>query len=46
MGYVEAPGVVELRGRKTLVEVIALAGGLNADAGKGVRVTRQNNDVS
>lgn len=42
MGYVENPGVVELKGRKTLVEVIALAGGLNEDAGTAVRVTRQD----
>jgi polysaccharide export outer membrane protein len=40
MGYVRAPGIVELKGRKTLVEVIALAGGLDEDAGQGVRLSR------
>jgi polysaccharide export outer membrane protein len=41
VGDVSTPGLVQLRGRKTLVEVIALAGGLKADAGNTVTITRQ-----
>jgi len=41
VGYVETPGVYELRGRKSLLEGLALAGGLNKDAGHDVRLTRQ-----
>ena len=40
IGYVERAGVLELRGRKTLLEALALAGGINDEAGRGVRVTR------
>ncbi len=42
VGYVERPGVLELRGRKTLLEAISLAGGLNQEAGRSVRLTRNN----
>ncbi len=41
VGAVNTPGMVQLRGRKTLVEVVALAGGLRADAGNTVTVTRE-----
>ncbi len=41
VGDVSTPGLVQLRGQKTLVEVIALAGGLKADAGNSVTITRQ-----
>jgi polysaccharide export outer membrane protein len=41
VGDIAIPGIVQLRGRKTLVEVIALAGGLKADAGNSVTITRQ-----
>lgn len=41
VGAVSNPGVVQLRGRKNLVEVIALAGGLRADAGNNATVTRE-----
>jgi polysaccharide biosynthesis/export protein len=41
VGAVNAPGVVQLRGRKNLVEVIALAGGLRPDAGNTVTLTRE-----
>jgi polysaccharide biosynthesis/export protein len=41
VGDVAIPGVVQLRGRKNLVEVIALAGGLKADAGNTVTITRE-----
>lgn len=42
VGYVKNAGVLELRGRKTLLEALAMAGGLNAEAGRGVRITRQS----
>lgn len=41
MGAVRAPGVVQLRGAKNIVEVISLAGGLTPDAGNTVTVTRE-----
>lgn len=41
VGYVNKAGVLELRGRKTLLEAIAMAGGLNEEAGRSVRVTRE-----
>ena len=40
MGAVNTPGVHQLRGRKTLAEVLALAGGLRPDAGYKVRISR------
>jgi polysaccharide export outer membrane protein len=44
VGDVASPGLVQLRGQKTLVEVIALAGGLKADAGNSVTITRQTSN--
>ena len=41
MGAVNTPGVHQLQGHKTLVEVLALAGGLRVDAGYRVKITRQ-----
>jgi polysaccharide export outer membrane protein len=41
VGAVNTPGVVQLRGRKNLVEVIALAGGLKPEAGNTVTITRE-----
>ncbi|HEX4165872.1 MAG TPA: polysaccharide biosynthesis/export family protein [Bryobacteraceae bacterium] len=41
IGAVKNPGTYQLEGRKTLVEMIALAGGLDATAGGNVEVTRQ-----
>jgi polysaccharide export outer membrane protein len=41
VGSVGNPGVIQLRGRKTLVEVIALAGGLKPDAGNSIVITRE-----
>ena len=35
-----APGVQQLQGRKTLVEVLSLAGGLRPDAGYRLKITR------
>jgi polysaccharide export outer membrane protein len=39
-GNVSAPGVVQLRGNRNLMEVIGQAGGLRADAGDSVLITR------
>lgn len=41
LGAVQAPGVHQLQGRKTLFEVISLAGGLRQDAGYTVKITRR-----
>lgn len=40
LGAVNAPGVHQLQGRKTLFEVLSLAGGLRQDAGNKVKITR------
>jgi polysaccharide export outer membrane protein len=40
LGAVNTPGVIQLQGRKTLVEVLSLAGGLRQDAGQTVKITR------
>lgn len=41
LGAVNNPGVIQLQGRKTLVETLSMAGGLRADAGTEVQVTRR-----
>ena len=41
LGAVTTPGVHQLEGRKTLFEVLSLAGGLRPDAGSIVRITRK-----
>src|SRR6266850_3147444 len=41
MGAVNHPGVLQVSGRKTLAEVLSLAGGLRTDAGPYVKITRQ-----
>src|SRR5690242_10426391 len=41
LGAVNTPGVIQLEGRKTLVELISLAGGLRQDAGVYVQITRR-----
>jgi polysaccharide export outer membrane protein len=41
LGEVNTPGVIQLQGKKTLVEVLSLAGGLKQDAGTDVQVTRR-----
>ncbi len=41
LGAVNAPGVHQLQGRKTLVEVLAVAGGLRADCGYRIKITRR-----
>lgn len=41
MGAVNHPGVQQVSGRKTLAEMLALAGGLRPDAGPYVKISRQ-----
>lgn len=41
LGAVNTPGVHQVQGHKTLLEMLALAGGLRQDAGYSVRITRQ-----
>ena len=41
LGAVNAPGVHQVSGRKTLLEMISMAGGIRADAGYSIRITRQ-----
>jgi polysaccharide biosynthesis/export protein len=40
LGSVKNPGVVQLQGQKSLLEVVSLAGGLNPDAGYSIRIVR------
>jgi polysaccharide biosynthesis/export protein len=41
LGSVKTPGVFQIRGTKTLYEVLSLAGGLNPDAGSSIKITRR-----
>lgn len=41
LGAVNSPGVHQVQGHKTLLEMLALAGGIRQDAGYSVRITRQ-----
>lgn len=41
MGAVGTPGVHQVSGRKTLIEVLSLAGGLHQDSGNVVKITRK-----
>jgi polysaccharide export outer membrane protein len=41
IGAVATPGVYQLRGTKTLVEALSMAGGLRPDAGGTVKITRR-----
>jgi polysaccharide export outer membrane protein len=41
LGAVNTPGIHQVRGYKTLLEMLSLAGGLRADAGHRIRITRQ-----
>jgi len=41
IGAVNAPGVHQLQGDKTLVEMLSLAGGVRQDAGYSVKITRR-----
>lgn len=41
LGAVNTPGVHQVLGRQTLMEMLSLAGGIRQDAGYSVRITRQ-----
>jgi polysaccharide export outer membrane protein len=41
LGAVNSPGVHQVRGNKTLLEMLSLAGGIRLDAGYSIRITRQ-----
>jgi len=41
LGAVRNPGSYQLEGRKTLAEIVAAAGGLRADAGQTLKLTRR-----
>jgi polysaccharide biosynthesis/export protein len=41
IGYVKNPGILQLQGRKNLVEILSMAGGLVPDAGYAATITRQ-----
>lgn len=41
LGAVTTPGVHQLQGRKTLTEVLSMAGGLRQDSGSSVKITRR-----
>ncbi len=41
LGAVNTPGVHQVQGHKTLLEMLSLAGGIRSDAGYRVRITRQ-----
>lgn len=41
IGSVERPGVLQLEGQKSLIEILSLAGGLKEDAGYVLRLTRR-----
>jgi len=41
LGAVNTPGVHQVQGHKTLLEMLALAGGIRSDAGYRVRITRE-----
>jgi len=41
LGMVNAAGVLQVQGRKTLLEVLSMAGGLRPDAGRVAKITRR-----
>ena len=41
LGEVNTSGVQQLQGRKTLLEVLSMAGGVRPDAGPSIRITRR-----
>lgn len=41
LGAVHMPGVYQMQGQKTLIELISLAGGFDVDAGYALKVTRR-----
>jgi len=46
LGAVKNPGIIQLQGRKTLFEVLSMAGGLQPEAGYIVEVTRPSHNGS
>lgn len=44
LGSVTNPGIYQLQGRRSLAEVLSLAGGLKPDAGYTVRISRKSGD--
>ncbi len=42
VGAVKAPGVQQVQGRKTLLEMLSLVGGLDPSAGPTLKITRQS----
>jgi len=42
IGAVKNPSVHQLQGRKTLVEILSMAGGLSDDAGHSIKITRRH----
>lgn len=43
LGAVNHPGVLQLSGRKTVAEILSMAGGLSSAAGPYVKISRQTN---
>jgi len=41
LGAVNTPGVHQIQGHKTLLEMLSMAGGIRPDAGYSIRITRQ-----
>jgi polysaccharide export outer membrane protein len=41
LGAVRNPGVHQVQGRKTLLEMISMAGGIDAEAGHSIKITRR-----
>jgi polysaccharide export outer membrane protein len=41
LGAVNTPGIHQVQGHKTLLEMISMAGGIRQDAGYSIRITRQ-----
>lgn len=41
LGAVRNPGVYQLQGRHTILEMISMAGGLNQDAGRSIKIVRR-----
>ncbi len=41
LGAVQSPGQQQLRGSRSLMEVLSMAGGLRPDAGNSIRITRR-----
>jgi polysaccharide export outer membrane protein len=41
IGSVKTPGVQQVQGRKTLLEMLAMAGGIDAEAGHSIKITRR-----